>query len=130
MSSGVCKPGPLNLPLHSGGAREDPAAGAQLRRSHVRLTPTLSLAGIWRATAIARDFNDEQVEAVASLVARASDSERVRAAIVLAAKGDLAEIRSGADLAAVDWRDVLVSGGHADDNWRQRLDRDLGPEAP
>lgn len=54
-------------------------------------------------------------------------SERVQAAIVLFAHGDLARLRQALDLAATDWRDLLVAAELADDHWPARLDRELGP---
>lgn len=57
-------------------------------------------------------------------------SERVQAAIVLLAGGDLGRLRQALDLAAVDWRDLLVAAGLADDDWPGRLDRELGPPPP
>jgi hypothetical protein len=65
---------------------------------------------------------------VASIVDAASDSERVQAAIVLASRGDVSELRRQCDLATVDWRDVLVNGGLAHDDWRERLDTTLGSD--
>ena len=53
-------------------------------------------------------------------------SERLQAAIVLMAGGDIARLRQVLDLALVDWRDVLVAAGLADASWPQRLDTKLG----
>jgi hypothetical protein len=55
-------------------------------------------------------------------------SERVQAAIVLLAAGDIGRFRHAIDLAAADWRDVLVASGLADEDWKVRLDRELGPD--
>ncbi|MFC0431654.1 hypothetical protein [Kutzneria buriramensis] len=55
------------------------------------------------------------------------DVERVQAAVVLYARGDISRLRDRLDLARIDWRDVLVSGDLADGDWPQRLDRELGP---
>lgn len=54
-------------------------------------------------------------------------SERIQAAVVLLAHGDLARLRRAVDLAATDWRDLLVAAGLADEDWPARLDRELGP---
>jgi hypothetical protein len=67
-------------------------------------------------------------EEVISLLAGASEDERVQAAIVLAARGDLAEIEREVELAAVDWRDVLVNGGLAGAEWPSVLVSELGPD--
>ena len=55
-------------------------------------------------------------------------SERVRAAIVLLANGDLAEFRQAIELAKTDWRDLLVAAELAHADWPARLDEELGPE--
>jgi hypothetical protein len=67
---------------------------------------------------------------VVRLLANAADSERVQAAIVLAAQGDIRKIQWGIKEASIDWRDVLVSGGLANADWAKILDRQLGPEPP
>jgi len=54
-------------------------------------------------------------------------SERVQAAIVLVAAGDIGRLRRAIDLAAADWRDVLVAAGLADQDWPVKLERQLGP---
>lgn len=79
---------------------------------------------------IERDFDAEQVAEVCRLVAEASDTERVQAAIVLAAQCDVDAVRREAELAAVDWRDVLVNGELAGEDWNARMADELAPEAP
>lgn len=54
------------------------------------------------------------------------DSERVQAAVVLWARGDIDRLRDAAALAHQDWRDALVRAGLADDDWPERLDAELG----
>jgi hypothetical protein len=54
-------------------------------------------------------------------------SERVQAAIVLLAHGDVRRLRQALDLAASDWRDVLVAAGLANEDWPAQLNRELGP---
>jgi hypothetical protein len=77
---------------------------------------------------IAADFPTEDSAAqVRELVAASDDSERMRAAIVLAAKGDLSSVEHLVELVKVDWRDVLVAGNLANDDWREKLDQELGP---
>ncbi|MEM8921894.1 MAG: hypothetical protein AAGD35_00605 [Actinomycetota bacterium] len=56
--------------------------------------------------------------------------ERVIAAIVIAAAGDLRQIHEGVALSRLDWRDVLVGGDLADADWEEEMDRLLGPGAP
>lgn len=65
---------------------------------------------------------------VERIVAAASDSERVQAAIVLAAGGDFSDLKRQSELAIRDWRDALVNGGLAHEDWRQRLDTTLGSD--
>lgn len=54
--------------------------------------------------------------------------ERVRAAIVLSAAGDVTRFRRAVELAKRDWRDVLIATGLADADWAARLDAELGSE--
>jgi hypothetical protein len=76
---------------------------------------------------IERDFPQAgSADDVSRLVAGASDSERVQAAIVLAASGRLGDLRDAIALAQIDWRDLLVNVGLADDDWPVRLDSMLG----
>jgi integrase len=80
---------------------------------------------------IERDFpGPGSAREVVRIVAEASPTERVQAAIVLAAEGELRMIRDGAELAGIDWRDVSVNGGLAHEDWAQELDRQLGPGGP
>lgn len=57
-------------------------------------------------------------------------SERIRAAIVLFAGGDITKFRQAVELAKVDWRDVLIAGELADADWAVSFDAELGPENP
>jgi len=52
-------------------------------------------------------------------------SERVQAAIVLLADGDIHRLRQALDLAATAWRDQLVAAGLASEDWPARLDYEL-----
>lgn len=53
-------------------------------------------------------------------------SERVQAAVVLLAHGDIGRLHQAIDLAAVDWRDLLVAAGLAEGDWGTVLDLELG----
>ena len=75
---------------------------------------------------IERDFPHGDAHELAVLVARAAQSERVQAAIVLGAGGDPLHLRQQAKLAQIDWRDVLVNAGLAHDDWPAVLDQQLG----
>ncbi len=78
---------------------------------------------------VARDFPQPgSSEEVVRLLAEASDCERVQAAIIIAANGDLREFKREAELALVDWRDVLMNGDLAHDDWPDVLDAELGPD--
>lgn len=55
------------------------------------------------------------------------DRERVIAAVVIAARGDVQTLVQLVALSHSDWRDVLVSGGLANADWRSALDDALGP---
>jgi hypothetical protein len=67
---------------------------------------------------------------VTRLVADASESERIQAAIVLYARQDLRRLTHALVLAQQDGRDVLVGAELADEDWRQVLDVELGPAPP
>jgi hypothetical protein len=76
---------------------------------------------------IESDFREPGSAAeVARRVGDAADSERIQAAIVIVASGQLGRLTDAIALAQTDWRDVLVGAGLADDDWRQRLDSLLG----
>ena len=73
------------------------------------------------------DFREPgSADEVMRMVSQASDTERIQAAIVLWAGGDLSRIRDSVELIQVDRRDVLVRGGLADEDWPRRLDAELG----
>lgn len=54
------------------------------------------------------------------------DSERIQAAMVLDANGSFQAFRQRLELAAIDWRDLLVGAGLGDEGWQRRLDAVLG----
>lgn len=56
--------------------------------------------------------------------------ERVRAAVILVAAGDLGRMRQALALAMADWRDLLMAAGLAEEDWPARLDAELGPALP
>ena len=58
-------------------------------------------------------------------------SERIQAAVVMLADGDLRRLRQALELTARDWRDLLVAAGLANEDWPQRLNDELGePSQP
>ena len=54
------------------------------------------------------------------------DRERVIAAVVLGARGELGSLLQMVELSLVDWRDVLVEGGLDSADWSRLLDQHLG----
>jgi hypothetical protein len=77
---------------------------------------------------IERDFPEPgSADEIARIVSKASDSERIQAAIVLRASGDIVRLRDAVRLTATDWRDTLVGAGLPDDDWAETLDSALGP---
>jgi hypothetical protein len=79
---------------------------------------------------IERDFPEPgSAREIELLVGDGGDSERVQAAIVMWGRGDLDRIRNAQALALQDWRDVLVRAALADDDWRFKLDAELGPQS-
>lgn len=52
--------------------------------------------------------------------------ERVQAAVVKLARGDLGRLDAQLREARIDWRDVLVAAGLAHEDWPERLDDYLG----
>jgi hypothetical protein len=81
---------------------------------------------------VRRDFgparSNEVIEWLAGLELErfgGQDPERVQAALVLAAAGDYDRFLGGVQLFCSDWRDVLVAGGLAHADWRDRLAAEL-----
>lgn len=78
---------------------------------------------------IARDFGDESERAsMVALVSDLSDTERVQAAVVICAAGSVVAARGAAELARLDWRDLLVNAGLADGDWPHRIFDEFGPK--
>jgi hypothetical protein len=79
---------------------------------------------------IALDFSARgSADEVARMVSESSDSERVQAAIVLWASGDLERLRDVIGVTKEDWRDTLVRAGLTDEDWPERLDAALGTDS-
>ena len=77
---------------------------------------------------IREDFGAD-AELVAAELAELEDyasSERVQAAVVQLARGDLDRLDRQLREARIDWRDVLVAAGLAHEDWPERLDDYLG----
>ncbi|MYW53537.1 hypothetical protein GTY64_19020 [Streptomyces sp. SID8376] len=65
--------------------------------------------------ALAVDLGDSQ-----------QDTERLLAAAVLIADGDLKQFRTAVALAREDWRDLLMWAGLGNEGWQGALDERLG----
>jgi hypothetical protein len=81
---------------------------------------------------IQRDFPagtaEEVIKRIAALPPSATgkqNPERVQAALVLAARGQWRRFDALLRLLDQDWRDVLVAGHLADEDWPARLDAEL-----
>ena len=76
---------------------------------------------------VTRDFPAPgSAEAILVALAEEASSERVQAAIVMWAAGDLGRFREGLAMAKQDWRDALCRVGLQNDDWAERLMRELG----
>ena len=84
------------------------------------------------ARRIREDFDSEDAELVFSALAELQDltglatDERVQAAVVKLAAGDLGGIDRWLAEARIDWRDVLVAAELAGEDWAARLDDYVG----
>ena len=95
------------------------------------MKPTLRL-----ARRVRTDFGGHSQAVLAELatipetlpLADKQDPERLQAAVVLSARGSIERVATSLARARTDWRDALMAGGLANGDWRQRLDRELGPE--
>lgn len=65
----------------------------------------------------------------AELAASRQDIERLLAAAVFIAAGDIDRFISAVRCARTDWRDLLMAGGLGHEDWPSVLDRELGPRA-
>lgn len=84
------------------------------------------------AARVRRDFpdrHDDVMKVLASADSGNQDPERVVAAIVLSARGDVPRLHQAVEASRLDWRDVLVNGGLAHADWPRRLDAEFGKAA-
>lgn len=97
----------------------------------------MAVLGLRLSERIRRDFPAGTAEKVASYLASlddgalgGQDTERVQAAIIIASAGQWDRFLSLIRLLRLDWRDVLVAGGLANEDWPARLDAELpGPRS-
>jgi hypothetical protein len=82
-----------------------------------------------------RDYPDSSRAEVTDLLASLDlgpgstpdGDERIHAAILIAADGDLERLMAAVRLARLDWRDLLVDLGLENDDWPSRVTESLGP---
>jgi hypothetical protein len=88
------------------------------------------------AARLDRDFKaaerDQALYIVASVLESDPDRtpdgiERVHAALLRLASGNLQRLLDAAALAELDWRDLFVDAGLENDDWRELVAEDFGP---
>lgn len=83
------------------------------------------------AARVRKDFRAEEagqaLQELATTETGNQDIERVHAAVVLAAAGDLGRLRQQIRLSQTDWRDALMGTGLEHFDWPAVLDREFGP---
>jgi hypothetical protein len=82
---------------------------------------------------IRRDFGrgaDDEVIRRLTALSPDDSSERLQAALVLGAGGRWNRFEQQLRRLELDWRDVLVVGGLADEDWPAKLDAELPAAAP
>lgn len=90
------------------------------------------------AARIERDFPGGEIAAItarleaatgepSSLATSDAGSERVQAAILILAAGDIGRLFRECDEARKDWRDVLMAADLGFDDWPRRVEAFLGP---
>ena len=78
------------------------------------------------------DFGQSQRRQVertlGALVPESDDAgrERIQAAVLIVADGDLDRLERAAGEVAIDWRDVLMAADLGFDDWPERVDAYLG----
>jgi hypothetical protein len=81
---------------------------------------------------VRREFGPADAERVLrrleGLHAEKQSPERLHAAVVLLARGDLARFEQAAETAETDWRDAFVWSGLGSD-WEPQIDREFGPSS-
>lgn len=86
------------------------------------------------AERLAADFGASAPAMLSTLerlkVSQQVDSERIHAAILLAARGSQTMFEDALEHAQEDWRDLLDRTGLADANWHLTLDAGFGENPP
>ncbi|MGC3994732.1 MAG: hypothetical protein QM779_11570 [Propionicimonas sp.] len=70
----------------------------------------------------------QQLAALTESTIGGQDPERIQAAMVLDTHGSHEAFRQRLELARIDWRDLLVGAGLANEDWPRRLDALLGEQ--
>jgi hypothetical protein len=70
----------------------------------------------------------DELDALALPLVDGPAPERIQAAIVVLAGGDLARFDEAARIARIDWRDVLVASGLGNHDWPARLELELAAD--
>jgi hypothetical protein len=69
---------------------------------------------------------DSAIQLLEDVESGTQDRERVVAAVVLGACGDLERLHQLVELSRIDWRDILVGVGLGNADWSHVLDERLG----
>lgn len=80
------------------------------------------------AARVREDFRSEEVEEALRELATTYDgqgSDRMQAAVVLRAEGDLTQLKRDVRESNIDFRDVLMYSGMEHGNWPKVLDREF-----
>jgi hypothetical protein len=69
----------------------------------------------------------DQLNRLSMPLSELQNTERLLAAVVLLSGGNVEAFQKAMDVGRVDWRDLLVAAGLANEDWPQCLERELGP---
>lgn len=147
LGHGSCETDPVAVGRDDRDANGEPSAQHPERaggRGPVRRARTRQTSEVTEGEALAEDVGltprvlarvrsdfpgaaDSVVNLLAGVESGSQDRERVVAAVVLSADSQVDALLDAIELSHVDWRDVLVNGGLADDGWEERLNQLLGP---
>lgn len=85
------------------------------------------------AERLAADFGASAPAMLSTLerlnVSQQVDTERIHAAILLAARGSQTMFQDALEHAQEDWRDLLDRAGLADADWRHKIDAEFGEDS-
>jgi hypothetical protein len=79
---------------------------------------------------VERDFGDSAIEVRRLIdaweILGEEPSERLVAAAVLGARGDVSQLRAAIELSRIDWRDLLMGSGLEHEDWPDVLVAEFG----